>query len=279
MIARREQPMPGLAPIKGFQPESLLDWPGRIAAIVFLPRCNFRCPFCHAGALVDTPEKLPDVPFEQISSFLRARKGWIDGVVITGGEPTLWTNRLKALITAIKALGLGVKLDTNGSNPELLAEILREGLVDMVSMDIKAPLQEEAYARAAGVSVNLDALRHSIALLRESAVDVEFRTTVTPEILSIEDIAETARAIQGDDTCYFLQAFRPVEECLDEAMRSKERTTDAFMEIAARAAARWTPRVKVRGRFDFDPLSPPDKQELATQSRPAYPRTEENQVM
>lgn len=238
-----------LPPIKGIQANSLVDWPGRMSAVLFLPKCNLRCPFCHAGDLVLNPAALPTEPFDAVEAFLRDRSAWLDGVVITGGEPTLWDQRLDELARRIKLIGYGVKLDTNGTNPDVLERLLDEGLVDWVSMDVKGPL-DERYERASGRPADLDALRRSIDLLRAASVEVEFRTTVCPSIHTVEDIGDTARAIAGQQTRYVLQGFRPVEECLDPSLRQAERVSPAFLEAAANAASRWTPGVSIRGRHD-----------------------------
>jgi len=238
--------------IKGFRSNSLLDWPGRLSAIMFLPNCNFRCPFCHSGDLAKGTTSLPDLSFEKIAGVLNERSSWIDGVVVTGGEPTLWGQKLVNLLTEIKKLGFGVKLDTNGTNPDLLHALIEKEFVDAVHMDVKGPI-DERYKTSCGCEFNPDDIKRSIALLRDSAIEVEFRTTVCPSIHSVEDIADTAREIAGEDTVYVLQAFRPVDECLDPELRNIKQADQRFMEAAANAAARWTPKVTIRGRFDFHP--------------------------
>ncbi|MBL7140549.1 MAG: anaerobic ribonucleoside-triphosphate reductase activating protein [Planctomycetes bacterium] len=184
----------GLPPIAGYHPTTLLDWPGRLAAIVFLPRCNFRCPFCHAGHLLGDPAET--VPLEAVLAHLADREGWLDGVVVCGGEPTLWPT-LGDLCRRFRDAGLPVKLDTNGTRPDVLAALLDAGLVDAVAMDVKAPL-DARYARAAGVeAADLQTLRRSIALLMASTAEVEFRTTVVPTLLAeaeIQAIGETLAA-------------------------------------------------------------------------------------
>jgi len=183
-----------LPPIAGYHSTTLLDWPGRLAAIVFLPRCNFRCPFCHAGHLLADPAET--VPLEAVLASLAEREGWLDGVVICGGEPTLWP-ALGDLCRRFRDAGVGVKLDTNGTRPDVLAALVADGLVDAVAMDVKAPL-DARYARAAGVeTVDLQALRRSIAELAAAPIEVEFRTTVVPalhEEAEIEAIGETLAA-------------------------------------------------------------------------------------
>ena len=197
--------------IKGFVQNSLLDWPGKISSIIFLPGCNFRCPFCHAAHLVVRPNELESIPFESIERFLKERRGWIDGVIISGGEPTISAD-LPELVDALRNLGFPVKLDTNGSNPEVLQNLVKTGAIRAVSMDVKAPL-DERYARLAGVPVDLGAIRRSIDFLLSGAVsDYEFRTTVAQGLLDDDDILNIVRTLQGAKA-YVLQNFQPVDYC------------------------------------------------------------------
>ena len=212
-----------LPQIKGFIENTLIDWPGRIAAEVFLAGCNFRCPFCHAGHLVLRPNTLESIPFETVRAALTARGEWIDGVVISGGEPTT-CKELPALIDAFAAMGYPVKLDTNGSAPDVLESLIDAGTIAAVSMDVKGPL-DERYDRLAGVAVDLAAIRRSIALLMSGRIaEVEFRTTVPPGYLDEEAVIDIARSIEGAPA-YVLQAFKS-GDCLEAAMnevRSIER--------------------------------------------------------
>lgn len=201
----------GLPPIKGYLPSSLIEWEGRISCVVFLPGCNFRCPFCHAAALVVAADKTETIPFESVAARLRANEGWIDGAVVSGGEPTLHKN-LRDLILALRELVPAIKLDTNGSNPAVVEALLAEGLVDFVAMDIKAPLGE-GYSRAAGVPVDCGAITASIRLLRECGVAHEFRTTVVPCLHTAADIVAIAQLL-GSGERLVLQQFAPLN-CLD----------------------------------------------------------------
>lgn len=198
--------MPDTFGIKGFIPVSLLDWPGKVTSILFLAGCGFRCPACHNHQLVLDPDSLPDYPVARILGHLNRKKGWIDGVTITGGEPTL-RRELPFLLAKIKALGFQTKLDTNGTNPRMLKEIIGAGFVDAVSMDVKAPLTEEEYSRMAGVSVRLDAIRESIDILRSSPVDETFRTTVVPGYVEESELERIVEYL-GDVKRYRVQAFR-----------------------------------------------------------------------
>ena len=146
-----DRPLVGVN-IKGHLPVTLLDWEGKVATVLFLGGCNFRCPFCHNPELVLRPDEQPTVPFEDVTAYLAGKKGWIDGVVITGGEPTL-SPGLRPLIEKIRALGYPVKLDTNGSNPSVLGALLDAGLVDYVAMDIKSRFEDYAAATQTDVSI------------------------------------------------------------------------------------------------------------------------------
>jgi pyruvate formate lyase activating enzyme len=183
------------------------------------------------------------VPFEAVADCLARNKGWVDGVVITGGEPTLH-NGLRDLILALRPLVGAVKLDTNGSRPGVLDALLQEGLVDYVAMDVKAPL-DERYARVAGVQVALDDIRDNIETLIGGDVDYEFRTTVCPAQLTHPDILDTARAIRGARR-YYLQPFRPAN-CLDPAFNGLAACGRDALRDAARQCVRYVQRCAVRG--------------------------------
>jgi len=234
-----------LPPIAGFHPTTLIDWPGRLAAIVFLPRCNLRCRFCHAGALlVDPDEPLPvDGVLEQMAS----QEGWLDGVVICGGEPTLWP-ALPDLCRRFHDAGLGVKLDTNGTRPEALEGLLAAGLVDAVAMDLKAPL-DGRYAEVCGVeTVDLAALRRSIALLMGGRVEYEFRTTVVPTLLGEDEIRAMGPEIAGAEA-WNLQQFEP-DGALDPALREVQPYLPAQMAALAEIGRTFVARCKVRGQAE-----------------------------
>ena len=175
--------------IGGLQKTSLLDFPKKIAAIVFTQGCNFRCGYCHNAELLDFSAE-PKVKEEDFFDFLTKRKGKLDGVVITGGEPTVQSG-LKEFILKIKDLGFEVKLDTNGTNPKVLSELLQ--IIDYVAMDIKAPFTK--YGMIAGVNVNIENIRESINLIISSNVDYEFRTTVVKSQLEFCDFEEIGKQI------------------------------------------------------------------------------------
>ncbi|MCL5123393.1 MAG: anaerobic ribonucleoside-triphosphate reductase activating protein [Deltaproteobacteria bacterium] len=192
--------------IKGFLPVSMLDWPGQVSSVVFLGGCSFRCPACHNHGLVLSPENISDYPLDRIMGFLRERSGWIDGVTVTGGEPTCHDGT-PALISKFKELGLKVKLDTNGSNPTMLKKLINDSLIDAVSMDIKAPLEPGLYSRLAGVPVNLSNIEKSVKILKKSHLNVFFRTTVIPGLIGESEL-DAIRTQLGDVTRYSIQRFR-----------------------------------------------------------------------
>lgn len=189
--------------INGFQKLTLLDFPGKVACIVFTPGCNFRCPFCHNASLVThiDGERIEE---EEILSYLKKRQGLLDGVVVTGGEPTLQGD-LADFLGKVKALGYAVKLDTNGTSPEKLKTLVEKGLVDYVAMDIKNTAAKYPVTAGCGAAV-LDKVEESIDFLLADTVDYEFRTTVTAELHTPQDIGDIAKRIKGAKR-YFLQNF------------------------------------------------------------------------
>lgn len=211
--------------IGGFQKVSLIDYPGRISAVVFTQGCNFRCPFCHNPELVD-PERFAGlIPEPEILSFLEKRKGRLDAVVITGGEPTLQPE-LTPFIIHLKALGYRVKLDTNGTFPDLLEEMLGRKLLDYVAMDIKAPL--ERYDEMTKTKTDSRRIGRSISLIMGSGVDYEFRTTAVKSLLGAEDIERIGRLISGAKR-FVLQKF-VATKTLDRSYRNESSYSDGEMK-------------------------------------------------
>lgn len=189
--------------IQGFSKTSLLDYPGHLAAVIFTGGCNFRCPFCHNSDLVTTPSA--DFSEESVLSTLRKRKGILEGVCITGGEATL-QHDLVDFIKKIREIGYRIKLDTNGYRPDILKTVLEEKLVDYVAMDIKNSLPK--YSLTAGINDFCEEnILESIALLMNSSIEYEFRTTVVRELHNSDDLIEIANMLKG---CrhYFLQSFK-----------------------------------------------------------------------
>ena len=196
--------------IGGFQKTSLLDYPDRISAIVWTSGCNFRCPFCYNPSLALGKGNV--FPEEEILSFLSKRKGLVEGVVVTGGEPFMQED-LPVFLTKIKSLGFLVKVDTNGSYPEKLKALIENQLVDYIAMDVKAP--KEKYPQLAGVAVNLSQVEISVDLIKQKAPQYEFRTTFVPKLLVKEDIVEIAQWLKGGDR-YYLQQFKKMTPVLSK---------------------------------------------------------------
>lgn len=190
--------------IAGLTKTTLLDYPGHVAATIFTGGCNFRCPFCHNAGLVLTPSSAEMYSEEDVFSFLKKRRNVLQGVCITGGEPTLCAD-LPEFIRKVKKLGYAVKLDTNGYKPEVLRALLQAELLDYVAMDIKNCLSK--YGATAGVEVELKKVEQSVELLKNSGIDYEFRTTVVKEFHTPEDLREIGKWLKGCSK-YFLQQFR-----------------------------------------------------------------------
>jgi pyruvate formate lyase activating enzyme len=232
--------------IKGFIPNTMLDWEGMLASTLFLPRCNFRCPFCQNPELVLHPERLETVPFSVVREFIIEREGWVDGVCITGGEPCMHED-LPELCGRLKDLGIGVKVDTNGGFPEMLELLLSKRLVDYVAMDVKAPLEPGPYRLATGVDLPdiLEKVLQSIELIRNSEVEREFRTTVVPMIHSPSDVASIAEMLAGE-VRYALQHFSP-RATIDPRYAELKPFTDEDMQVMLEQARRFIPGAVVRG--------------------------------
>jgi pyruvate formate lyase activating enzyme len=203
--------------IKGFLETSFLDWPGKLCSVLFLPRCNFCCPYCHNHSLVFRPEQYSSIPLEDILNRLRIFREWIDGVCITGGEPTLHVD-LPSLIREIKRNGFLVKLDTNGSNPRMLETLIEAKEIDFISMDVKAPLDPFSYRRSTGLSVDLNLILRSIEILKRGEVEHEFRMTVVPGLHREEDIKRLGDQLRAGRR-FILHNFNP-ENPLDPSLRN-----------------------------------------------------------
>ena len=190
--------------INGFQKLTILDYPGKVACIVFTPGCNFRCPFCHNAALVTHIDKDTYIDEEEVLSYLKKRQGILDGVVITGGEPLL-QDGIEEFIGKIKDLGYAIKLDTNGSFPEKLISLVEKGLVDYVAMDIKN--SKAKYMATIGVNnIDMASIEKSVDFLLQNKVDYEFRTTIVDGFHTVDDIQDIVVWIKGAHK-YFLQNF------------------------------------------------------------------------
>jgi pyruvate formate lyase activating enzyme len=207
-----------LLPIKGLQKITLIDYPGKVAATIFLGGCNFRCSYCHNPQLVLSDSNLPDLSSEAILSFLKERQGFLDGICVTGGEPLLYPE-LKVFLAEVKALGFLVKVDTNGSFPKRLQELVEERLVDYVAMDIKAP--KEKYKEVARTEIDLEKINESASYLLASDISYEFRTTVFSG-LTLEDFISIGKWLEGAQR-YYLQVGRTDVPLLDQGFAAEYR--------------------------------------------------------
>jgi len=208
---------------------SLIDFPGQMSAIIFTIGCNFRCPYCHNPELVD--ETVDIIPTEDVLTFLRTRIKQLDGVTITGGEPTMHDD-LIPFIKEIKALGFKVKLDSNGTNPEMLEKIINEHLVDYLAMDIKAPFSD--YASGVGRPVDIEKIKKSVRLIMSNTIPYEFRTTVVKALLSPEDIINISKDIKGAKK-YYLQKFVSTKILNSGFIKKTTYTDEEFKEIQKNA--------------------------------------------
>jgi len=232
-----------LPPIAGYHPTTLIDWPGRLAAVVFLPKCNLRCRFCHAGPLLGSPAET--IPLEAVLEHLASREGWLDGVVICGGEPTTWPT-LPELCLKFRGAGLAVKLDTNGTHPDRLEGLLAAKLIDAVAMDLKAPLDERYQEVCGAEAVDLGAIERSVDLLMAGRVEYEFRTTVCPVFHGEAEIRAMGERIAGARR-WVLQPFEPAY-ALDAALRMVRPYDLPTMEALAATGRQYVARCSVRGQ-------------------------------
>ena len=226
--------------ISGLQKLTLLDYPGKMAAIVFISGCNFRCPFCHNSDLVLSKGEAPEIKEEELFAFLNKRKNVLDGVVISGGEPLLYDETL-VLMKKIKKLGYSIKLDTNGSFPKRLEKAVREGLCDYVAMDIKN--SKEKYFETCGTEkIDISGVEKSVEFLKQGLIPYEFRTTVTNELHTIEDMIKIGKWIEGAPK-YFIQLYRDSESVIarrcttpkkEEIEKIKNALAPFFAEVSVR---------------------------------------------
>jgi pyruvate formate lyase activating enzyme len=234
--------------IKGVIDLSLADWDEKVSSVLFLPRCNFRCPFCQNAALVLHPEREETVPFERVENYLKKQRNWIDGVCITGGEPTLHRD-LPDLCSKLKEMDFLVKVDTNGTNPTIVKELIEKELVDYIALDVKAPLTVEKYSRAIGVNAEkfLGKVKETTRILVGSRMDYEFRTTVVPTIHEEKDIEEVCHCAKGCKK-YVLQKFDVSlgKKPLDPEFGKLKPFTDGEMKTFLTIAQKFLPNVKLR---------------------------------
>ncbi len=251
MALRRAQPqgrlrlhqlnMSCLENMRGLLPSSMLDWPGRVCSVLFLGGCNFRCPYCHNAELLEAGGSEDNVAWDDLEFFLRQRAGWIDGVSITGGEPTIHED-LPELCARLKGTGQPVKVDSNGSRPRMLADLISRGLADFVAMDVKTSL--ERYAEVVRMPLDPMNIAESIDVIIASGVEHEFRCTVVPGLVGLEDLESLAPRMQGARVLV-LQQFSP-GKTLDASLSGMKGYADEVLLEWAEKLSRAVP-TQVRG--------------------------------
>ena len=241
--------------IAGLQKTTLIDYPGKISCVIFLAVCNFRCPWCYSSELV-LPVKIakqPRISEQEALGFLTKRRGLLDGVVICGGEPTV-NKELPKFIEKIKALGppagrFAVKLDTNGSNPKMLKDLVDARLIDYVAMDIKTSPESEVYENIMTEGITMENIKKSVEFLKQGSasrrIDFEFRTTCAPTIHTKEDFLEIAKWIGGKNVKYYLQNFRP-EKTIDPSFEKIKPFKTEFLESIAKEISPYFKLCQVR---------------------------------
>jgi len=219
--------------IGGLQRTTLIDYPSKVAATIFTIGCNFNCSFCHNPELVDSQKikKQPIIQENIFFDFLKSRKGLLDGVCITGGEPTIQADLIE-FIKKIKQDNFLVKLDTNGSKPKILKKLLQENLVDYIAMDIKSSLSK--YSRMAGKQIDIKNIQQSVNLIQQSKIDYEFRTTIVPNFIDEKEIQKIGKWLNNSKT-YILQQFVPqktLDTSLQEAIPYQDDKLERMVKIA-----------------------------------------------
>jgi pyruvate formate lyase activating enzyme len=235
--------VPCLMILGGLQKLTLIDYPGHIAATVFSVGCNFRCPFCHNPELVSGSHNLVSGKLEKdFFELLENRKGKLEGICITGGEPTLQPD-LQEFIQKIKGMGFKVKLDTNGARPDVLRLLYSKKLLDYVAMDIKSSLKN--YVKTANSKIDLERIKLSVELIKNSQIDYEFRTTVVPSLHSESDFEKIGEWLKGSKK-YVLQAFEDKGKILDPSLLKKTKRKRIDLEKIAEKIEKYFGKVEVR---------------------------------
>lgn len=228
--------------IAGFVKTTLSDWDGKVSCMVFLPGCNFSCPYCHnpdiARGVCD------DIDKNDVMDYIRNNADFLEGIVISGGEPTL-NKDLYPFLKEIKETGIGVKIDTNGSSPDVLDDLIGAKLVDYVAMDVKAPLVTDKYRKVTGGYGDIETIKESIRVVMGSGADYEFRTTVYPDVLTHDDVVDIARSIKGA-TRYCIQQFRP-KVTLDPASAKVKSYSVKELRAMHDACKPFVKKISVRG--------------------------------
>ncbi len=233
--------------IGGLQKTSLIDFPDMVSAVVFLQGCNMRCPFCHNPELVLGSRFEKPLDEAEFFAFLEKRRRQLDGIVVSGGEPTVHAD-LPEFLRRIKALGYRIKLDTNGTHPDMLKALLAEGLLDFVAMDVKG--DPDHYADYCGVTFPAATIQFSIDLIMKSGLPHEFRTTAVPGLHDVEKLLALAQLVRGA-RLYAVQAFRP-DLCLDPAFEKLPRFDLAPVQAARESFEKLVQRFEIRGAPDRD---------------------------
>ncbi len=228
--------------IKGLEKFSPKDFPGYISSTVFLGGCNFRCPFCHNSDLVLRPEILPTLPLDYFLSFLDSRKGWLEGICISGGEPMLQDD-LETLLILIKDRNLLVKIDTNGSFPSRLENLIQKKLVDHIAMDVKAPLAR--YQEVTRAAVNEEDIVRSVDIIKNSGLGYVFRTTLVPGLVGPEDVKKICQMLDGAKI-YQLQQFIPLNTLDSHYLQKKPYRREEIQELA-KIAEPYFSEVRIEG--------------------------------
>lgn len=228
--------------LAGLLPVSMVEWEGKLASVLFLRGCNLRCPYCHNPELVRA-DVTSEMAWDFVKEQLLEKAGWVDGVVITGGEPTICPD-LREIISRIRDIGFAIKLDTNGTHPEVLGKLLKEGLLDCVAIDIKARF--DGYDRVTRVQGVADAVKASVEIIVSSGIDHEFRTTVAPGFVEPVDLVEIAQYLGGlGARRFFLQQFIP-DNALEAELRSVQPFSLTALERSVEACVEFIP-TKLRG--------------------------------
>jgi len=231
-----------LVEIKGLEKFAPKDFPGFISSTVFLGGCNFRCPYCHNSDLVLRPEGLPTLPVDYFTSYLDSRKGWLEGICITGGEPLIHED-LEELLLLLKERDLLIKVDTNGSFPLRLEELVKKRLIDHVAMDLKAPL--EKYSEVTGSKVKEEDIVKSIDIIKNSGLEYIFRTTVVPGLIDTEDIEKICQILRGAKI-FQIQQFLP-DNTIDKEYLQREPFSREKLQVFAEVAEPYFSEVLIEG--------------------------------
>ena len=228
--------------ISGLQKTTTIDYPGKIAAIVFTRGCNFRCGYCHNPELVNPDKFYPEIDEQEILDFLIKRKNVLEGVVITGGEPLIHKD-IDQFIKKVKDLGYAIKLDTNGTSPKFLKELIDSGMIDYIAMDIKHDV--DSYKKVVNTDLDSENIRKSIKIIMDSGVDYEFRTTVLPRLFNEDDFKKVGELIKGASK-YYIQQFRPIKT-LDESYAEEESFTAKELEQFRALMEQYVDTCTIRG--------------------------------